>query len=479
MPIADTYVPITTVGNGSTVDFSFNFAIIAEENLLVYLELISTGVQTLQTLGVDYTVVFNDETPGGTVTFLAAPSALYNVIRAREVPRTQEKTFTTAGGFGAVVIQAAFDKLTALVQDVLEIVGRAIKLPVGSTLDVVLPTPIDNNILAWDGTTGTIKNVDPDDLVGATGPTGPAGPAGSGSGDVLGPATNTDSYVPQWNGANTKTLKDGLAVGTAANNIMQLTAAAKAPAVDGSLLTNVTVNATNITNAAGLPGGAGVWPAASLPTIAVNKGGTGQVTAQAAIDALSAVSAATNEHVLTKDTATGNAKWKAATGATGFDYTAAATYVEYWAETGGSTAAGSYTLVYTTPALARSGTLRIVFTLSGTGGGTRFGRIYKNGSPVGTERSTGGTVTYTEDIAGWVAGDTIQFYAYQSGGSTANINAVKLSSGTSLNAPVGMFKGTGVPATDLGVQGDLYLRTDGGATTTLYVKTGVATWTAK
>lgn len=33
-----------------------------------------------------------------------------------------------------------------------------------------------------------------------------------GSGDVIGPATNTDSYIPQWNGANSKTLKDGLAV---------------------------------------------------------------------------------------------------------------------------------------------------------------------------------------------------------------------------------------------------------------------------
>ncbi|KKK75631.1 hypothetical protein LCGC14_2871790, partial [marine sediment metagenome] len=44
-----------------------------------------------------------------------------------------------------------------------------------------------------------------------------------------------------------------------------------------------------------------------------------QTTQQAAIDALSAVSGATNEHVLTKDTATGNAKWKAsAGGGTGF-----------------------------------------------------------------------------------------------------------------------------------------------------------------
>ncbi|KKM05042.1 hypothetical protein LCGC14_1758100, partial [marine sediment metagenome] len=54
---------------------------------------------------------------------------------------------------------------------------------------------------------------------------------------------------------------------------------------------------------------AGTW---SASTIAINKGGSGQVTAQLAINALSAVSAATNEHVLTKDTASGNAIWKVA-----------------------------------------------------------------------------------------------------------------------------------------------------------------------
>ncbi len=52
--------------------------------------------------------------------------------------------------------------------------------------------------------------------------------------------------------------------------------------------------------------------------VPIADGGTGQGTAQAAIDALSAVSGATNEHVLTKDTGTGNAVWKVTT-ATGGD----------------------------------------------------------------------------------------------------------------------------------------------------------------
>ncbi len=54
---------------------------------------------------------------------------------------------------------------------------------------------------------------------------------------------------------------------------------------------------------------------ASADAVAIADGGTGQITAQAAIDALTNVSAATNEHVLTKDTATGNAIFKASAGA--------------------------------------------------------------------------------------------------------------------------------------------------------------------
>jgi hypothetical protein len=51
--------------------------------------------------------------------------------------------------------------------------------------------------------------------------------------------------------------------------------------------------------------------------LAVTHGGTGESTAQDAINTLTNVAAATNEHVLTKDTATGDAIWKVAPGAGG------------------------------------------------------------------------------------------------------------------------------------------------------------------
>lgn len=53
-------------------------------------------------------------------------------------------------------------------------------------------------------------------------------------------ATSTDANVPRWSGTSGDTLADGLAVGTAANNLVQLDGSAKLPAVDGSQLTGIT-----------------------------------------------------------------------------------------------------------------------------------------------------------------------------------------------------------------------------------------------
>lgn len=55
--------------------------------------------------------------------------------------------------------------------------------------------------------------------------------------------------------------------------------------------------------------------AMTTATAAISEGGTGQTTQQAAINALTNVSAATNEYVLTKDTASGNAIFKTLAGA--------------------------------------------------------------------------------------------------------------------------------------------------------------------
>jgi len=73
--------------------------------------------------------------------------------------------------------------------------------------------------------------------------------------------------------------------------------------------------------------------------------------------------------------------------------------------------------------LSRPGTYRIKFTLgTQTSSQTAYGRIYKNGAAVGTERteSAGTPTEFSEDISGWAAGDLCQLYIkIQSGGDNA------------------------------------------------------------
>jgi len=71
--------------------------------------------------------------------------------------------------------------------------------------------------------------------------------------------------------------------------------------------------------------------------------------------------------------------------------------------------------------LARSGTLRIKFDVRGHLSGTGYGKIYRNGAAVGTERSnnTDTWVTFSEDIAGWSAADLCQLYTKHSAGGGA------------------------------------------------------------
>lgn len=88
-------------------------------------------------------------------------------------------------------------------------------------------------------------------LSGPIGPTGPTGPAGSGAGNMI-----SSINLAQTVGgvSNTATALANLGIGSAgvlnagtgANQVVQLTAAAKLPAVDGSLLTNLPVQQTPV-----------------------------------------------------------------------------------------------------------------------------------------------------------------------------------------------------------------------------------------
>ncbi len=76
----------------------------------------------------------------------------------------------------------------------------------------------------------------------------------------------------------------------------------------------------------------------------------------------------------------------------------------------------------------RPGTYRIKFDLVIVGSGlTAYGRIYRNSSPVGTERSTSSATytTFSEDIGNWEEGDLIQLYYHHTGGTGSEAAKVR------------------------------------------------------
>lgn len=80
---------------------------------------------------------------------------------------------------------------------------------------------------------------------------------------------------------------------------------------------------------------------------------------------------------------------------------------------------GTYTKVKETIWKGQAGAFRIKFSMRSPGGDLLYGRIYRNGSAIGTERSTSSTsnVEFSEDISGWNNGDLIQVYIYRAAGT--------------------------------------------------------------
>ena len=83
------YNPCQYLGNGLTRDFSFDWKLIEPEELIVTLELVSTGNETTLIQGSDYTLKVNRV--GGSVTLTTAPSEDYYVNIRRKTSNYQSK----------------------------------------------------------------------------------------------------------------------------------------------------------------------------------------------------------------------------------------------------------------------------------------------------------------------------------------------------------------------------------------------------
>lgn len=129
------------VGNDTATAFPFAFKVFSASDVQV-ISTDSDGAETTLTLTTDYTVTLNsnqDSNPGGTVTLPAVLATGDKLTITSDIAPLQATDLTNQGGFYPKVITNALDKLTILIQQILNGLGRSIKLPISNSDDGTLP----------------------------------------------------------------------------------------------------------------------------------------------------------------------------------------------------------------------------------------------------------------------------------------------------------------------------------------------------
>jgi hypothetical protein len=154
------------LGNDATTVFPFAFKVFTTADLRV-VRTNALGVESDLVLDTDYTVALNanqDNDPGGTVTRATALPTGERLTITSDVEALQPLVLTNNGGFYPRVINDAFDKITIIAQQLIEQVGRSLKLPISSTASATLPDPVANRLIAWNSSANGFTNVDPASL---------------------------------------------------------------------------------------------------------------------------------------------------------------------------------------------------------------------------------------------------------------------------------------------------------------------------
>lgn len=140
-------------GNGVQTVFAFAFKVFQASDVLVTTAASSGAAETTATLGTDYTVSLNgdqDAAPGGSITLTAPLANNAVMVISSNVDSLQSTVVTNAGGFFPAVFNAVFDKLTILVQQLAEKVGRSLTVAITSGANVSLTIPVTPSaVLQW------------------------------------------------------------------------------------------------------------------------------------------------------------------------------------------------------------------------------------------------------------------------------------------------------------------------------------------
>lgn len=181
------------IGNSIADTFSYGFKVNDKTELSVY-ETDDTGVQTELIVDTDYTVNSVGNDSGGTITRVAGalPTNYEWYIRSN-YDETQLTAFTSQGAFFPDLHENAMDKLTFLIQQILDKFGRTFTLSdsYSGPLPLSLEDPDPGKVLRWRGDSTGLENFDTEAAyVNITGDTMVSPLAGPNS-------QKSDDYMPQ------------------------------------------------------------------------------------------------------------------------------------------------------------------------------------------------------------------------------------------------------------------------------------------
>jgi hypothetical protein len=133
MTVSSSINRVSYAGNGSTTVFPYTYKIFDEDDLRVILRA-AGGTETLKLLTSDYTVSGVGNAGGGNVTMLVAPATGETLVILREQDLVQELDIVPNDPFPSESLEGALDRLTFMVQQHEETLGRTIKASRTNTL---------------------------------------------------------------------------------------------------------------------------------------------------------------------------------------------------------------------------------------------------------------------------------------------------------------------------------------------------------
>tara|TARA_R110000803_G_scaffold39136_2_gene84410 strand:+ start:4364 stop:5767 length:1404 start_codon:yes stop_codon:yes gene_type:complete len=157
-------------GNGATTVFAYDFKVSDEAHLVVTTKVVSTGVETVQTLTTHYSVSGVGSEGGGNVTMVTFPASTETLTISRTVPRTQGTDLQNRGATQPATLEAAYDKSVQISQDLAEVQARTMKFAVSSDLtsfDTSIPSPVALKAIAINAAGTAFELVDEPSIAAA------------------------------------------------------------------------------------------------------------------------------------------------------------------------------------------------------------------------------------------------------------------------------------------------------------------------